>query len=350
MRRRWPVAARGVLLLAILGCWSAPLQAATTFGNGSLAGRWAVEVGPAVSFATTAPSALSVPGLVDPGNVAGATRQHVARIGLINWDGSGGADGRFIAVTDNNNGETVTIDYTWSGTYTLNPDGTGTLNIDVIDTASCTPNPPPEGACMDQIDTETFALSMSKKYGTVALMQLNYAAGAKILLTGEAIRQSRSATPYFFTTSSLTSRWQFQFVPAMSFAALAPGDPGDVAGAPRQNVMRVGYLEFNGVGAIAPGTVIANTDDIFGDPISMQFQWVGTYTLGSDGIGTLSVTPVVNALTACTPADLDCGTFQSPETYRFVVSKSRQHLMLLQTNNPRGAGATIYQRGTAQKQ
>ncbi len=175
-------------------------------------------------------------------------------------------------------------------------------------------------------------------------------AGAKILLTGEAIRQSRSVTPYFFTSSSLTSRWQFRFAPAMSFAALAPGDPGNVIGAPRQNVMRVGYLEFNGVGAIVPGTVLAYTDNTLGEPISMQFQWVGTYTIGSDGIGTINVTPVVNPATACTPADASCGSFQSPETYAFVASKSRQHLMLIQTNNLRGTGAVIYQRGTAQKQ
>jgi hypothetical protein len=338
-----------MVFLAIFGCWSSPLRAATTFSNGSLKGRWAVEVGPAVSFAAVAPASTGL----DPGNVASATRQHVARVGTIDWDGTGGAEGRFIALTDNNDGQTMTIDYTWSGTYTLNPDGTGTLDITTINTASCTPDPPPEGgACADYVDAETFSISMSKKYGSVALIQRHDggSAGAKILLTGEAIRQSRSVTPYFFTSNSLTSRWQFRFVPAMSFAALAPGDPANVIGAPRQNVMRVGYIEFNGVGTVVPGAVTAYTDNLLGQPIMMQFQWVGTYTLGSDGIGTLSLTPVVNAATACTPADASCGTFQSPETYAFVASKSRQHLMLIQTNNTRGTGAVIYQRGTAQKQ
>jgi len=359
MRRRWPVAARGVLFLAIFGCWGSPLQAATTFGNGSLYGRWAVELGPAVSFAAVAPGALCpLPTLpltpVDPGQVADAVRQHVARVGVIDWDGSGGAEGRFIAVTDNNDGQTMTIDYTWSGTYTLNPDGTGTLTTDLI-SALCTPAPPEGGNCDEYVDTDTFALSMSKRYGTLALMQLSSAMGAKILLTGEAIRQSRSATPYFFTSNSLTGRWQFQFVPAMSFAALAPGDPGNVTDSLRQNVMRVGYLEFNGVGAILPGTVIANTDDIFGNPVSMRFQWLGTYTLDSDGIGRLTVNPVLDPNTACTPpsppdVDPDCASYQSTETYAFVASKSRQRLMLIQTNNVRGAGAVMYQRGTAQRQ
>ena len=359
-----------MLFLAIFGCWSAPLQAATTFGNGSLKGRWAVEVGPAVSFAAVAPSSTGL----DPGNVTLATRQHVARVGVLDWDGNGFAAGRFIAVTDTNAGQTMTIDYQWTGTYTLNPDGTGTLNITAITTATCAPDPPPEGGvCTDYVapsplspvpsyvGNETFALSMSKRYGTLALMQRQDggSAGAKILLTGEAIRQSRSVTPYFFTSNSLTSRWQFQFAPAMSFAALAPlpppvapvyPGPGNVILAPRQNVMRVGYVEFNGVGTVVPGTVLAYTDNLLGEPITMQFQWVGTYTIAADGIGTLNLTPVVNPLTACTPADLLCGTFQSPETYAFVASKSRQHLMLIQTNNVRGTGAVIYQRGTAQKQ
>src|SRR5689334_12407274 len=50
--------------------------------------------------------------------------------------------------------------------------------------------------------------------------------------------------PLVFNASSLKGPWAFQMLPAKSFSASAPGDPGDVAGAPRQDILRVGVIDW----------------------------------------------------------------------------------------------------------
>src|SRR5216683_509107 len=66
------------------------------------------------------------------------------------------------------------------------------------------------------------------------------------------------AIPHFFTTASLNGRYTARFAPAKSFSADAPGDPGGVASAPRQNVLKVGLIDFNGAGGAA-GRMVATT-------------------------------------------------------------------------------------------
>jgi len=320
-----------------------------------------VHLEPATSFGGSA--------LGNGAGVSGAARQHILRVGYIDWGGAGAASGRLFATTDTNSGQTMTIDYYWSGTYTVNTDGTGTLTISTIEVPPvvpavpiCTPDPPPEGGvCTDYIapsplspvpayvPPETFGLVISKRYGTVSLIQQNNAGGAKIFLRGEAVRQKGGTTPFFFTTGALKKRWAFQMVPATGFSAIDPTDPGGVATAPRQDVLRVGFISWDGLG-MATGGVIATTDDNAGNTIIINFQWFGTYTVNSDGTGTLAVTPVVDDAD-CTPAQPpgDCATFEGSETYNFVMSKSRQRMFLIQTDNV-GGGAKIFMRGRARMQ
>ena len=356
------VIGRRALLLAL--CLAIQLSAgasvAVSFTTASLKGRWTTHLEPATSFAGNA--------LGDPAGVTAAPRQHVMRVGYIDWDGLGGASGRFLATTDTNSGQTMEIDYQWSGSYTVNPDGTGALTITTIkvppDPAPapvCTPDPPPEGGvCTDYIapsplspvpayvGPETFALTISKRFSTVSLVQQNNVGGAKIFLQGEAERQFHVTTPFFFTSGSLTRTWALRLEPVTSFAAIAPGDPAGVATAPRQNFLRVGYISWTGL-TIASGRMIATTEDKAGTTITIDYTWQGLYTVNSDGTGTLNVSPIVTD-SSCTPmqAPTVCATLIGPETYAFTISKSHLQMFLMQTST--AVGAKIFLRGAAQAQ
>lgn len=358
------VTGRQVMMLAL--CLFVQLSAgasrAVSFSTASLKGRWTTHLEPATSFAANA--------LGDPLGVTAAARQHVMRVGYIDWNSAlGTASGRFIATTDTNSGQTMTIDYQWAGTYTVNPDGTGTLTITTIkvppDPAPapvCTPTSPPEGGlCTDYIapsplspvpayvGPETFAFTISKRYSTVSLVQQNNSGGAKILLQGEAVRQFRITTPYFFTSGSLTRTWPLRLGPATSFAAIAPGDPAGVATAPRQTVLKVGYVTWTGL-TLASGRMIATTEDNTGATVIVDYTWQGTYTMNSDGTGFLNVTPIVMDPTSCTPAQASgvCPTLVGPETYAFTISKSHQQLFLMQVSSTVGPKIFLY--GDAQAQ
>jgi len=357
---------RRVMMLAL--CLAVQLSAgasvALSFNTSSLKGRWTVHLEPATSFGSTV--------LGNSTGVTTAIRQHLMRVGYIDWSGTGTASGRFIATTDTNKGQTIIIDYQWTGTYTVNPDGSGTLSITAIAATPapvCSPTVPPDGACTNYIapsltapmgspyvGIETFSLMIGKKNGVVELAQQNNTpAGPKIFMQGEAFRQFRITTPFFFTAASLTKTWAIRLGPVTGFSAIDPTNAGGVAptpgpGAPRQDVMRVGWIKFDGFGA-ANGRMIATTDDNGGNTVIVDYMWVGSYIMNSDGTGTLSMLPAAIPDTACTPAQMSgtCATFEGPETYAFTVSKTRQEIDLIQTDNV-GGGAKIFLRGNVQPQ
>lgn len=330
-------------------CWGMS-AAATSYSVASLRGRYVYHLDPATSFGGNA--------LGDPAGVTAALRQNVMRVGYIDWDGLGNVlNARAFVVTDDNNGDTIVIDYIWTGTYTVNPDGTGTLTATTATTtdSGCTPVQAP-GACQTTLDgtgaaLETYSLVVGKRYSTVSLAETDHPVpGAKIFLNGEAIRQFRVTTPYFFTTATLRVTSRFLLGPATSFAAIAPGDPGGVAAAPRQDFMRVGFFAFNGLGNLNTSAIISTTDDNTGSTIVIKFNSIGTYTMNSDGTGTITLTPVVND-TSCTPAQPIgvCATFEpAPQTFAFALSKSTQKMFLMSTNT--ATGAKIFQLGYAQAQ
>lgn len=119
--------------------------------------------------------------------VATAPRQNLLQVGYIDWNGFGGASGRTIATTDDNGGNTVIIDFTWTGTYTINADGTGTLSVSpFITDASCTPAQL-AGVCATFEGTETYAFAASKSRPSMYLAGTdNAGGGAKIFMAGQA--------------------------------------------------------------------------------------------------------------------------------------------------------------------
>src|SRR5438105_1477714 len=157
----------------------------TTFSVSDLSGTFMFRLVPAESFApflnpTTCPNAADA-------GVCTAPRQDILRVGVITFDGSGGVTGRTLSTTDNGQ-STVVKDFNFSGTYTMNPDGTGTLSI------------APTVATADE-GPETYSFVLNKggvnRPATVDLAETdNTGGGAKIFLTGKATSTTApTATP-----------------------------------------------------------------------------------------------------------------------------------------------------------
>jgi hypothetical protein len=150
--------------------------------------------------------------------------------------------------------------------------------------------------------------------------------------------------PLSHTNLSLKRTYSFRLLPITSFAAIAPGDPAGVASAPRQDVLRVGQMTFNGLGGI-DGHTIATTDNNSGQTVIITFDWVGTYNVNLDGTGTLTMTPQGINDASCSPAQLPgvCATLEQPETYAIAILPKRGRFYLTQTSNT--GGAKIFQAG-----
>jgi hypothetical protein len=292
-----------------------------------LSGTFMFRLVPAESFAPFL-NPLTCPNAPDAG-VCSAPRQDILRVGVITFDGNGNVTGHTIATTDDGQ-TTVVKDFNFNGTYTVNPDGTGTLSI------SPTMSIPDEGA-------ETYSFVFVKgdvnRAGTVDLTETdNDGGGAKIFLTGKAT----SATTTALSSSDLSDTFAFRFVPAESFApflnpSTCPNAPNaGVCSAPRQDILRVGIITFDGNGNVT-GHALATTDD-GQTTVVKDFNFNGTYTINPDGTGTLSIAPTTSI------------PDEGPETYSFVLNKGGANrpstVDLAETDNA-GGGAKIFLTGTA---
>src|SRR5262249_29650263 len=118
-------------------------------------------------------------------------RQDVLRVGTFKADGQGNVTGHTIATTDDGVA-TVVVDFTWTGTYTVNDDGTGNLSIttvNVTDTSGTPAQAAGRCATLEQAETYAFVLNRHGEDKTVGLIETdNEAGGAKIFMTGEAKR------------------------------------------------------------------------------------------------------------------------------------------------------------------
>lgn len=138
------------------------------YSEKNLKGAYTVRLVPAVSFAP----------LNAASGIATAPRQDFLRVGTFVADGRGNVKGRFVATTDDNAGATVVKDFLFTGTYTVDVDGFGTLSIAPVLT-----NPP-----VADEGPETYAIKMNDRAKSVHLIQTdNDGGGAKIFLTGDAL-------------------------------------------------------------------------------------------------------------------------------------------------------------------
>ena len=127
------------------------------------------------------------------------------------------------------------------------------------------------GVCPTFEGPETYAISITRNRGLKLVQTDNVGGGAKIFLQGEAFSQGSGTVPPTYTLYSLRRSWAISLWPVTSFAASAPGDPGGVATAPRQDIVRVGRVTFHGDGSLG-GHFIATTDDNAGNTYYYYFS------------------------------------------------------------------------------
>lgn len=179
--------------LALIVIVSMALPAiAQAFAIKDLKGTYSFRLTPVVSFAAYAGTVTAG----DPAGLGAAPRQDILRVGVFTADGLGGVSGHTVATTDTNTGATWVVDFTWTGTYIVNLDGTGKLSITTITVA-----PPP--ICTDSTTNtvvaclgteegaETYAIVVNNQAEekTVDLTETdNFGGGAKIFMTGQARR------------------------------------------------------------------------------------------------------------------------------------------------------------------
>jgi hypothetical protein len=322
----------GWLLLAV--CVT-PLVAAAAppFSAANLTGYWGFQLQPAKSLSAVAPG--------DPGGLAGAPRQDILRVGVIHFDGATAVDGRMIATTNDSSGDTVIIDFLFTGIYTMNTTGIGTMEIapvGIVD-SNCTPGQPP-GDCATFEGPETYAIAITRNRGLSLAQTDNVGGGAKIFLAGEA--QKQTSAPPHYSNKSVRRAFALRLVPATSFAVNPPqncplSDPGNIAGAGRQHVLRVGTIIFSGVGTVG-GHMVATTDTNSGDTVVVEFDWGGVCAINTDGTGSMTMMPLPTTV-LCTPPQAPgvCPTLVTAETYAMVIVPKRGRVYLTETTNVLGA-------------
>ena len=129
--RRFSLALSGMAFALAAGLWFTAQDSIAGPNSGHpIKGRYSFRMTPVKSFSADAPG--------DPGGLASAPRQDILRVGHFLADGEGNLRGRTLATTDTNTGDTWIVQFTWTGNYTLNPDGTGFFSINEVGDLVCT--------------------------------------------------------------------------------------------------------------------------------------------------------------------------------------------------------------------
>jgi len=193
---------------------------------------------------------------------------------------------------------------------------------------------------------------MRKTFGRVLILGL-FLGLASVQAHAQAAGQNHEDREGQRRRLHLRGSYSFRLVPATSFAPFYDGTNGKDSGvvaAPRQDILRVGTLRFDGLGNFT-GHTIATTDDGL-TTVVIDFNFSGTYIVNIDGTGTLSVTAADVTDASCTPAQTagTCATFEGPETYAFVLNNrpTGRFVSLIETDNE-GGGAKIFLTGEAHR-
>ena len=154
---------------------------------------------PAAKLSTRTVKGVYAFSLTASGSLVGSNQTPVAqtinRLGVIDADGKGGLSGHSISVLDDGTNITI-IDYKWTGTYTIQPDGTGTMTInapapsDINDCRSGAGDT--VGGCSALVGQEKFAFVMisGSKTDSLGLIQTDGPVGSpRLLLRGAANSQ-----------------------------------------------------------------------------------------------------------------------------------------------------------------
>lgn len=189
------------------------------FKAADLKGTYAFRMVPVKSFSSDNAGASGL---------ATAPYQDILRVGVLTatplspTSATGSRSGKTIATIDNNSGSTRVAVFSWTGTYGVNPDGTGVFTVEALQTATTVtcfdsagsavtapgpmppyPPPPPLGAAptgqtcdfgmTNSVEgPESYALVITKRHHNFQFAETDNGpggGGAKIFLTGEATKQ-----------------------------------------------------------------------------------------------------------------------------------------------------------------
>ena len=157
-----------------------------------LKGNFAFRLASAKSFSASMASAG------DPANVgiAPLPKMSLVRTGALYADGLGNVSGHTQTTVNDQFGNTTLVDYPWTGTYTLNGDLAGTLNITPVSPPStwlCTTmsgGASPYPCTGIEVGPESYAISLSLTYDSLNMIETdNNAGGGKIFMTGQALKR-----------------------------------------------------------------------------------------------------------------------------------------------------------------
>ena len=222
----------------------------------------------------------------------------LAILGVMNFDGAGNATGPYTYEVDTNSAQVAqTTTGTFTGTYSSNPDGTGSVTM-----------------ALDNGINLTLAMVVSEGGQSLRLAATDYqfpAATCGCRVSNAVLSGTARATP----AGALNGAFGFQ-----------------LANLPNVNVS-LGVATFDGAGNVTLLVIFVGSSDSKGNPAApFPITDSGTYSINPDGTGTINL-PAVPGVT-------------NSLAYSFVVTDSGSGLLLIQTDR-RGNGVTF---GTARQQ
>jgi hypothetical protein len=235
--------------------------------------------------------------LITPSFSSTSDATGLAILGVMNFDGAGNVTGPYTYEVDANSAQAPkTTTGTFTGTFSSNPDGTGSVTI-----------------ALDAGITLTLATVTSEGGQSLQFVATSYQFPAakcacstgKIVLSGIA----RAGT-----VGSLSGSYGFQL---------------NIA--PNSNVS-LGVAKFDGAGNVALSFIFVGASDSNGQPTpTFSLTQTGTYSMNPDGTGTIDLAAVPGS---------------NRQTYSFVVTDGGSGVLFIQTDRS-GNGVSA---GTARLQ
>lgn len=173
---------------------------------------------------------------------------------------------------------------------------------------------------------------------------------ASCLMSGAA----QAAAP---PCNDFAGKYTYQLNSAKSFSADAydgaADDPGNLAGALPQSILRVGVFTIKQNCSVSSGRAINTNDTDTGATRSIDLDFTGTITPNLDGTGavviTFGITNACSDMTVDPPSSAGLCDFSGvKERYAVVFNKMLKTVDMIQTNNV-GGGAKSFLTGVAQR-
>jgi hypothetical protein len=208
----------------------------------------------------------------------------LAILGVMNFDGTGNVTGPYTYEVDANRPQAAkTTTGTFTGTYSSNPAGAGSVTI-----------------ALDDGITLTLAVVIADGGQSLQLLATNFqfpAMNCACSIGGVLLSGIARAAP----AGSLNGSYGFQF-------SILPNASGSL-----------GVAKFDGAGNVALSSTFVGSGDSSGQPTpAISLTLTGTYSSNPDGTGTINI--------AAVPGQ------SNSQTYAFVITDSGSGLLLIQTD------------------